>query len=77
MTGLSAMNPTKIGALSRDMAKGGTSTSSLHNPDVLILDEPTTGADPNQLDDIRSLIKRLVKIRPSFFPLICRSRSTV
>jgi ABC-2 type transport system ATP-binding protein len=31
----------------------------LHNPDVLILDEPTTGLDPNQLTEIRNLIKNV------------------
>lgn len=37
----------------------GLAAAFLHNPDVLILDEPTTGLDPNQLDEIRSLIKEI------------------
>jgi len=35
----------------------GLAAAMLHNPDVLILDEPTTGLDPNQLVEIRNLIK--------------------
>ena len=38
----------------------------LHNPDVLILDEPTTGLDPNQLVEIRELIKTLGKDKTVF-----------
>ena len=33
----------------------------IHNPEILILDEPTTGLDPNQLIEIRTLIKELAK----------------
>ena len=33
----------------------------IHNPEVLILDEPTTGLDPNQLVEIRNLIKEVGK----------------
>jgi ABC-2 type transport system ATP-binding protein len=37
----------------------GLAQSIIHNPDVLILDEPTTGLDPNQIVEIRDLIKRI------------------
>ena len=33
----------------------------IHNPEILILDEPTTGLDPNQLTEIRNLIKKIAK----------------
>ena len=39
----------------------GLAAAILHNPEVLILDEPTTGLDPNQLVEIRQLIKELGK----------------
>ncbi len=39
----------------------GLAAALVHDPEILILDEPTTGLDPNQLVEIRSLIKRIGK----------------
>ncbi len=50
----------KIGQLSKGYRQRvGLAQALMGNPQLLILDEPTTGLDPNQLEDIRSLIKRL------------------
>ena len=60
LTGLSPESGKKIGALSKGYKQRvGLAQALLHDPEVLILDEPTSGLDPNQLADIRSLIKNL------------------
>jgi len=45
----------------------GLAQSIIHNPDILILDEPTTGLDPNQISEIRSLIKKIGKEKTVIF----------
>lgn len=50
----------KINMLSKGYKQRvGLAQAIIHNPEVLILDEPTSGLDPNQLTDIRALIKKL------------------
>ncbi|MDR1593706.1 MAG: ATP-binding cassette domain-containing protein [Prevotellaceae bacterium] len=62
MTGLVPECRKKIGNLSKGYRQRvGLAQNLLHNPDVLILDEPTTGLDPNQIVDIRNLIKEMGK----------------
>jgi len=52
----------KIGALSKGYRQRvGLAQALIHNPEVLILDEPTSGLDPNQLSEVRSLIKNIGK----------------
>jgi ABC-2 type transport system ATP-binding protein len=61
-TGLTSEANKKIQQLSKGYRQRvGLANALLHNPDVLILDEPTTGLDPNQLIEIRDLIKSVGK----------------
>ena len=58
--GLDAEKHKRIGELSKGYRQRvGLAQAMIHNPDVLILDEPTTGLDPNQIVEIRKLIKDL------------------
>jgi ABC-2 type transport system ATP-binding protein len=62
ITGLSLEQKKKIGQLSKGYRQRvGLAQALIHDPKVLILDEPTTGLDPNQLAEIRSLIKHIGK----------------
>jgi len=61
-TGLSPECHKKIGQLSKGYRQRvGLAAALLHDPEVLILDEPTTGLDPNQLIEIRKLIREIAK----------------
>ena len=67
LTGLTTEAHKKIGQLSKGYRQRvGLANALLHNPDVLILDEPTTGLDPNQLIEIRNLIKTIGKTKTVF-----------
>lgn len=67
LTGLQNESHKKIGQLSKGYRQRvGLANALLHNPDVLILDEPTTGLDPNQLVEIRNVIKNVGKDKTVF-----------
>jgi ABC-2 type transport system ATP-binding protein len=67
LTGLSTESHKKISQLSKGYRQRvGLANALLHNPDVLILDEPTTGLDPNQLIEIRNVIKNVGKDKTVF-----------
>lgn len=67
LTGLTPESHKKIGELSKGYRQRvGLATALLHDPEVLILDEPTTGLDPNQLVEIRELIKNIGRDKTVF-----------
>lgn len=60
LTGLTPEANKKLGQLSKGYRqRAGLAQALIHDPKVLILDEPTTGLDPNQLEEIRSLIRKV------------------
>jgi len=60
LTGLSKEQNKKIGELSKGYKQRvGLAQALIHDPDVLVLDEPTTGLDPNQIAEVRQLIKNI------------------
>lgn len=60
LTGLEREQHKKNAELSKGYRQRvGLAQAMIHNPDVLILDEPTSGLDPNQLSEIRKLIKKI------------------
>jgi ABC-2 type transport system ATP-binding protein len=68
MCGLGLEQNKKIGALSKGYRQRvGLAQTLVHDPEVLILDEPTTGLDPNQIIEIRRLIKQLGKDKTVVF----------
>lgn len=67
LTGLTPEAHKKIGQLSKGYRQRvGLASALLHDPEVLILDEPTTGLDPNQLLEIRNLIRSIGKEKTVF-----------
>ena len=62
--GLTAEANKRVGQLSKGYRQRvGLAQAMIGNPELLILDEPTTGLDPNQLEDIRTLIREMGKDR--------------
>ncbi len=60
LTGLTVESKKKIGQLSKGYKQRvGLAAALIHDPEVLILDEPTSGLDPNQIVEIRDVIKNL------------------
>jgi ABC-2 type transport system ATP-binding protein len=68
MVGLTPESKKKIGQLSKGYKQRvGLAASLIHDPEVLILDEPTSGLDPNQIIEIRNVIKEQGKNKTVLF----------
>lgn len=68
LTGLKSESKKKIGQLSKGYKQRvGLAASLIHDPEVLILDEPTSGLDPNQIIEIREVIKKQGKDKTVLF----------
>ena len=68
LTGLEQEQHKKIGQLSKGYKQRvGLAQALIHDPKVLILDEHTSGLDPNQLSEIRALIKKISKDKVVIF----------
>lgn len=68
LTGLTPEKHKKIGQLSKGYKQRvGLAAALIHDPEVLILDEPTSGLDPNQIIEIRDVIRRLGKNKTVLF----------
>ena len=68
LTGLTVESKKRIGQLSKGYKQRvGLAAALIHDPEVLILDEPTTGLDPNQIVEIREVIKQQGKNKTVLF----------
>src|SRR3954452_738634 len=68
LTGLTLESKKKIGQLSKGYKQRvGLAASLIHDPEILILDEPTSGLDPNQIIEIRNVIKEQGKSKTVLF----------
>ena len=68
LTGLTVESKKRIGQLSKGYKQRvGLAAALIHDPEVLILDEPTSGLDPNQIVEIRDVIKKLGKNKTVLF----------